>query len=159
MNTQNVEIERKFLVIRSKLPIDFYRGEFEVITQGYLSTKPAVRVRLIENPINGRRAKLTIKGPGLLTRQEFEYNIPYQDGVDMMKLCKFTITKTRFKHLSEDGHLWEVDVFWEFGKLVLAELELKSEDEEFIKPEWVGDEVTNDPSYSNVNLAQTRKTS
>lgn len=143
------EIERKFLLTgdawRSLAKGTKYR-------QGYLnSTKERiVRVRTIDN-----RGYLTIKGITTgATRVEYEYDIPENDATAMLDdLCeKPIIEKNRFK-IDHAGLIWEVDEF--FGEnqgLIVAEVELESEDQTFEKPEWIGDEVTGDPKYFNSNL-------
>ncbi len=143
------EIERKFLLIG-----DAWRSlaEGKRYRQGYLnSTKERiVRVRTI-----GDRGFLTIKGVTTgATRVEYEYDIPEKDAAEMLDdLCeKPIIEKNRYK-IDYAGFIWEVDEF--FGEnmgLIVAEIELESEDQHFDKPAWVGDEVTGDPRYFNSNL-------
>ena len=143
-----VEIERKFLVAEGSwrsAPGTRYR-------QGYLSTvkERTVRVRTI-----GDRAYLTIKGITVgAARLEFEYEIPSGDAEQLLdELCeKPLIEKNRHK-LEHQGLVWEIDEF--FGEnqgLVLAEVELSREDQVFEKPDWVREEVTQDPRYYNANL-------
>lgn len=144
------EIERKFLV----------KGEFMHlinkkinITQTYLSIDPDKTIRL---RLSDDKACLTIKGrPGLnsIARNEWEFSIPYTDAVDMMKIClPGKIVKTRY--LIPSGiHTIEVDVFHDKNEgLIVAEIELGSENETFEKPEWLGEEVTGNPRYYNANL-------
>jgi len=143
------EIERKFLLIgdswRSLATGTKYR-------QGYLnSTKErVVRVRTIDDD-----GFLTIKGITTgATRVEYEYKIPKKDATEMLdELCeKPIIEKNRYK-IDFAGFIWEVDEF--FGEnqgLIVAEIELESEEQPFEKPEWIGDEVTGDPKYFNSNL-------
>lgn len=142
------EIERKFLVLN-----DSWRGlgpSFR-IRQGYLSRDKdrTVRVR-----IRDEEAFLTVKGRNLgICRLEFEYPVPVRDAEEMLRLCTGTvISKTR--HYVEHGKLaWEVDEFHgDLEGLVIAELELMAERQEFVKPDWVGDEVTHDQRYFNANL-------
>lgn len=143
------EIERKFLVVG-----DGWRNtaEAEPLRQGFLSTEPerTVRVRLA-----GSRGSLTIKGKTIgARRQEFEYEIPGADAQRMLDtLCERPlIEKVRYR-LRVGRHIWEVDVFeGENAGLVIAEVELESEDEAFEKPDWAGEEVTDDPRYFNSNL-------
>jgi len=85
---------------------------------------------------------------------EYEYDIPENDAKEMLDdLCeKPIIEKNRYK-IDFAGFIWEVDEF--FGEnqgLIVAEVELESEDQRFEKPEWIGDEVTGDPKYFNSNL-------
>lgn len=146
------EIERKFLV----------RGDFkslafrsERITQGYLSSVPerTVRVR-----IKGNEGFITIKGlsnASGLTRYEWEKEIPVDEARELLQLSEpGMIDKTRY--LVQVGkHVFEVDEFYgENEGLILAEIELQSEDEPFEKPEWLGKEVTGDPRYYNAMLSK-----
>jgi len=143
------EIERKFLVTG-----DAWRslGPGTLMQQGYLSTdlERVVRVRL-----EGDDASLTIKGRAVgATRGEWEYPIPKQDAEEMLaQLCQRPlIEKTRYRIMHE-GMLWEVDEFLGDNEgLVVAEIELISEDQPFAKPGWIGDEVTGDARYYNANL-------
>lgn len=146
------EIERKFLVIS-----DAWRAAAAPgirFRQGYLSGtgKASVRVR-----VEGREANLNIKGATLgVRRREFEYAIPLDDANEMLdELCTGGIVeKTRFL-VPVGGHTWEVDVFEGANAgLVLAEIELEHEDETFEKPAWAGAEVSDDPRYYNVYLAE-----
>ena len=145
------EIERKFLMKndswRSLAKGTKYR-------QGYLnSTKErVVRVRTIDD-----KGFLTIKGITTgATRVEYEYEIPDVEATAMLdELCeKPLIEKNRYK-IALGGFTWEVDEF--FGEnqgLIIAEVELESEDQQFEKPHWIGEEVTGDPKYFNSNLIQ-----
>lgn len=143
------EIERKFLVVG-----DGWRNtaEAEPLRQGFLSTEPerTVRVRLA-----GSQGSLTVKGKTIgARRQEFEYGIPGVDAQRMLDtLCQRPlIEKVRYR-LRIGRHIWEVDVFeGENAGLVIAEVELESEDEAFEKPDWAGEEVTDDARYFNSNL-------
>jgi CYTH domain-containing protein len=145
------EIERKFLVMD-----DSYKGNIVPIhiIQGFISTEKdkVVRVR-----IAGSRAFLTLKNDGGgITRNEFDYEIPYSDAVEIMEqMCgNDTLEKNRYI-INYEGHTWEVDEFMGHNKgLVMAELELKSENEAFIKPLWLGKEVTSDVRYLNANLVR-----
>jgi adenylate cyclase len=144
------EIERKFLV----------RGEFRNlaikkvrITQTYLSIDPdkTIRVR-----IAGRKAFLTIKSKqhGIsIARGEWEFQIPVEDAKEMMKIClPGKIEKTRYL-VPAGKHIFEVDEFHDKNAgLLIAEIELESESEEFEKPGWLGEEVTGTPEYYNANL-------
>ncbi|NOZ08616.1 MAG: CYTH domain-containing protein [FCB group bacterium] len=143
------EIERKFLITSlSEVP----DGEAVLYHQGYLSDQKerVVRVRIL-----GSRAYLTVKGISVgATRLEYEYEIPITDAAELLEnLClKPTILKHRRKVVFE-GFTWEVDIFHgENEGLILAEIELKHEAEKFIKPRWVGQEVTGAPRYYNSNL-------
>jgi adenylate cyclase len=109
-----------------------------------------VRVRIVSRPDGTRHAELTIKGKGLLTREEFNYPIPPEDAESLLRLCKKSLRKRRRKL----GR-WELDHFPE-RDLWLAEIELKSENEKFEHPRWLGVEVTDDPAYTNAQLASPR---
>ena len=141
------EIERKFMV-KEGLWRDQKATKYR---QGYLSTvkERTVRVRTI-----GDKGYLTIKGIAIgASRMEFEYEIPSQDADALLDICeKPLIEKNRYK-VQFGGFVWEVDEF--FGEnqgLIVAEIELESEDQNFPKPNWVGEEVTGDPLYFNSNL-------
>ena len=142
------EIERKFLVKEGA----WREANATRYRQGYLSTvkERTVRVRTISD-----KGYLTIKGITVgASRAEFEYEIPVADAEDMLdNLCeKPLIEKNRYK--VEKGSLtWEVDEFFGVNAgLIIAEVELESEDQSFAKPEWVTEEVTADPRYYNANL-------
>lgn len=144
------EIERKFLV----------KGDFKEfatkqtrITQGYLSSVPerTVRVR-----VKGDKGFITIKGIGSdsgASRYEWEKEIPVAEVNELLKICEpGVIDKTRFL-VPVGGHTFEVDEFYgDNDGLIVAEVELGSEDEAFIKPEWLGEEVTGDVRYYNSML-------
>ncbi len=143
------EIERKFL-----LTGDGWRqlAKGTIYRQGYLSTvkERTVRVRTIDD-----KGFLTIKGITVgATRVEYEYEIPTADANEMLDdLCeKPIIEKKRYK-VALDGFIWEIDEFGGVNQgLIVAEIELESEDQAFNKPDWVGDEVSGDPRYFNSNL-------
>lgn len=144
-----IEIERKFLVDLEEL------GELkdgQDIKQGYIKTvdNTVVRVR-----VKGDKGFLTIKGENVgVSRLEFEYEIPLDEANEMLeKLCsKPIIDKTRYI-IKYKNHFWELDVFYGDNEgLVVAEVELESEDEEIKPPSWVRQEVTGDIRYYNNNL-------
>lgn len=148
-----LEIERKFLVKSD----DFKEQAFakNKIAQGYLSSVPerTVRVR-----IKGEKAFLTIKGIGQqggMSRFEWENQIPLEEALELLKLCeKGKIEKTRYE-IKSGNHIYEVDEFYgENEGLVMAEIELQSETESFEKPDWLGEEVTNDARYYNAYLSK-----
>ena len=146
------EIERKFLVRNDTWRRNATRTRYR---QGFLSTEPerTVRVR-----IAGDRGTLTIKGKTVgATRAEFEYDIPVADAAELLDtLCRRPlIEKVRYV-LREGAHTWEVDVFeGDNAGLVVAEIELQTEDEAFERPPWLGEEVTHDPRYFNANLVKS----
>lgn len=144
------EIERKYLVVD-----DSYKSmstESHHIIQGYLSLKKEATVRL---RIADDVAYITIKGinKGAI-RNEWEYPIPIEDARELLQLASGTIIE-KIRHIVHYGeHKWEVD---EFGGnnvgLVVAEIELRAEDEQFPLPPFIGQEVTGDPNYYNSALA------
>jgi adenylate cyclase len=145
----SVEIERKFLV-RSDLWKTL--GDRVSIRQGYLSSHPD---RIVRVRIQDTTAMLTIKGRTVgATRGEWEYPIQIEDAQRFLNdLCEKPIIEKIRHRIQYKGMLWEVDEF--FGEnlgLVVAEIELLTEDQVFAKPDWIGDEVTNDPRYANANL-------
>jgi CYTH domain-containing protein len=124
-----------------------------VIKQGFLSTDPerTVRVRVSDD-----KAFLTIKGKSIgATRMEFEYSIPHNEALQLLKLCKPTIIEKVRYLINVENHTWELDVFEGDNKgLIIAEIELNSEEENFNLPDWVGEEVTGDVRYYNSNLSR-----
>lgn len=147
-----LEIERKFLV----------NGDFKAqasgstrITQGYLSSvaERSVRVR-----IRGDKGYITVKGIGNAsgtTRFEWEKEIPVGEAEELLAICELgVIDKTRY--LVEQGaHTFEVDEFYGDNEgLIVAEVELGSDDEDFLKPEWLGEEVTGEDKYYNAMLSR-----
>ena len=148
------EIERKFLV-KNDTDIDAL-GNPTRITQGYLSS---VKERTVRVRVKGDKGFLTIKGIGNksgTTRYEFEKEITLQEANDLMNICEpGVIDKTR-TNVSVGSHTFEVDCFFGDNEgLIVAEVELSSEDEVFEKPEWLGEEVTGDPKYYNSMLMKT----
>ncbi|MDH5766505.1 MAG: CYTH domain-containing protein [Gammaproteobacteria bacterium] len=145
-----VEIERKFLIKNDNWKSSVRHSTH--IRQGYLAplSKSSVRVR-----IEGKSANLNIKSATLgIRRTEYEYDIPVDDAVEMLdELCQEPqINKTRHR-VDIGSHTWEIDEFYDDNKgLLVAEIELQSEDELFEQPDWLGEEVTQDPRYYNVNL-------
>jgi CYTH domain-containing protein len=146
------EIERKFLVNG-----DRWRtlvGAGVVFRQGYLSLEPerSVRVRLA-----GEIGSLNIKRKiSMLSRHEFEYAISAKDAHELLDgLCiQPLIVKTRYR-LTHGGLVWEIDEFaGDNDGLIIAEIELESEEQDFDTPEWLGEEVSHDPRYLNINLVK-----
>jgi adenylate cyclase len=147
-----LEIERKFSVLSN----DFKKNSFSEkrIVQGYLNSDPerTVRVR-----IKGNKGYLTIKGKGNasgMSRFEWETEIGLEDAEKLLPLCeKGWIDKIRYE-IKIGNHVYEVDVFaGENEGLILAEIELQSEDEKFEKPNWLGNELTNDARFYNAYLS------
>ena len=144
------ETERKFLV----------KGEFRHLVtreikmvQTYLAIDPDKTIRLRKAD---DKAFLTIKTrPHLnsITRNEWEVEIPVKDAIEMMEIClPGRVVKTRYL-VPSGKHNIEIDVFHDKNEgLVVAEIELNSDDEYFEKPDWLGEEVTGRPQYYNANL-------
>lgn len=145
-----MEIERKFLLSNDDwrtlgVPIHY--------AQGYLVAdgERTVRVR-----IAGTEGFLTIKGKSKgFSRKEFEYKVPVDEALEMLGLCiSPTIEKYRTK-IGYEGKVWEIDEFRGENKgLIVAEIELNSEDETFAVPPWIGQEVTGDIRYFNSSLVK-----
>lgn len=147
-----VEIERKFLVVS-----DAWRAQVagsKRYRQGYLggAEHSSIRVRVSDHD-----AYLNIKSATLgVSRLEYEYPIPLADAHEMLdRLCrKPLIEKTRY-FVDHAGHRWEIDVFeGDNAGLIVAEIELESPDAAFARPDWVGDEVSDDIRYYNVSLVE-----
>jgi adenylate cyclase len=120
--------------------------------QGYLVADP---VRTVRVRIEGQRAVITIKSKSTgASRGEWEYEIPVPDAAELLdRLCEQPLVEKVRHRIDYAGHTWEVDEFQgENAGLVVAEIELGSEDEAFDKPDWIGQEVTGDPRYYNSSL-------
>lgn len=147
------EIERKFLVTG-----DGWKAlarSSSLLRQGYLSSnaKATVRVRSWDD----ERAALTLKGrTSGMTRAEYEYEIPMHDAREMLEMARPHVLEKR-RHLVPFGGLtWEVDVFeGRHEGMVIAEVELTSEDQTVELPDWVGTEVTDDDRYYNASLSRS----
>lgn len=145
------EIERKFLVKGD----EWRSGNQGVYTcQGYLlsASDCTIRVRLM-----GEQAFLTVKGKSEgISRLEYEYEIPVADAKEILaRLClQPYIEKNRYS-VMHAGMKWEIDEFLKDNEgLIVAEVELESEDQQIDLPPWIGDEVSHDQRYSNVNLVK-----
>lgn len=148
-----IEIERKFLVTNQYFITDAV-GKHQ-IAQGYLNSNPdrTVRIRIM-----GESGFITIKGKGNdsgMTRFEWETEIPLLEARPLLALCEpGRIEKTRY-NVPVGKHVFEVDIFHgENEGLVIAEVELSFESEEFTKPSWLGKEVTADERYYNAYLSK-----
>ena len=158
MRQELKEIERKFLVLSEEYKKEAFQKE--KIVQGFISRHPdrTVRVR-----IKGNSGFLTIKGRSLdggVSRFEWEKEIPLFEAEALLELCEpGKIEKMR--HLVRQGcHIFEVDEFYgENQGLIVAEVELKARDENFERPEWLGEEVTGDSKYYNSQLSKFPYTS
>jgi len=149
----NLEIERKFLITNTNFKKESYQKKY--IQQGFLNSDKnrVVRVRIIEE-----KAYLTIKGvsdKSGTSRFEWEKEISLQEAKALMKLCeKEVIEKYRYFHKLEN-HVFEIDEFLGDNEgLIIAEVELKNKNEVFIKPSYLGKEVTGDEKYYNSNLSK-----
>jgi adenylate cyclase len=145
-----VEIERKFLVTD-----DAWRAEVRSsrrLRQGYLALDGKTNVRVRTDAV---RAWITVKGAGEgISRAEFEYEIPVADADGLLSLCRHrVIDKTRYL-VPAGRHTWEIDEFAGANAgLIVAEIELREESDAFVRPAWLGEEVTADPRYLNASLA------
>jgi adenylate cyclase len=168
-SVMNLEIERKFLVNDPS----FLEGmEGTEYCQGYLahyhdqssknllsssfSVKQGATIRV---RTQGEKAVITIKGPPQgaerISRLEFEYPIPLEDAKTLLTLCKEPFIYKRRYRIEHEGSLWEVDRFSETNEgLVLAEIELPEETASFSTPPWLGEEVSQDPRYTNSYLVR-----
>lgn len=147
----NIETERRFLIKNDNWKAT--ASEPKLMNQGYLSVEKerTIRVRII-----GNQAWLTLKGYiSDITRSEFEYEIPLADAQTMMDtMCPFKLEKSRHEVVYE-GFTFEIDeYFGENAPLIVAELELPSEDTPFPKPDWLGEEITSDGKYTNAYLSK-----
>lgn len=147
-----VEIERKFLVVD-----DSWRESVRAavpIMQGYLAHTESATVRV---RVKGDAGFVTIKGATTgVTRSEYEYGIPVSDAREMLATLAQGPVIDKVRHLVDvGGYTWEVDVFAGDNEgLVMAEVELEADDAHFERPAWAGADVSDDPRYFNVYLAQ-----
>jgi len=149
----HTEIERKFLVLNT----DFIKESHQhyTIVQGFLNShkKRTVRVRITDE-----KAFLTVKGKSNkkgTTRFEWEKEISINDANNLLILCEKTIIKKTRYLIKAENHTFEVDVFKAENKgLIIAEIELNSENEPFTKPSWLGKEVTGKIKYYNSVLSK-----
>ncbi|MDA0740292.1 MAG: CYTH domain-containing protein [Bacteroidetes bacterium] len=144
------EIERKFLVSTNNWKDDV--SSTHVFRQGYLSYDSERTVRVRATEVSGF---LTIKGITTgLTRDEFEYEIPLADALALLQLCERPAIEKKRYLVPHGAQIWEIDVFEGVNTgLVVAEIELQSEDEAFEKPTWLGKEVSGQRKYSNSALS------
>lgn len=145
-----LEIERKYKVIN-----DDYRAKASCvynIKQGYLSTQKEATIRV---RVKDDNAYITVKGVNNgATRNEWEYPIPYDDAIQMLKLCKVNIIEKERYIVEFEGYTWEVDEFHGAHEgLMIAEIELTDEKETFPIPSFIGEEVTGNVNYYNSTLA------
>ena len=146
------EIERKYLVDKnlwSMVP----KPEPIQIIQAYLFRSSMLTFRI---RIYGQKGFITIKGKTIgISRSEYEYEIPLSEANSMIsEFADKTITKFRYLIQIAD-HYWEVDEFQgKLNGLILAEIELRSEDEQFEKPHWITEEVSSNPEFFNARLIE-----
>lgn len=146
------EIERKFTVKPTVLEVLSFL-EPKKIQQGYLMDEAGKTVRV---RTKGEKGFLTIKGKTTgITRAEFEYEIPYEHALELLSsFCDKTLSKERYT-LTYKEKVWEIDVFHDgLEGLIVAEIELENEADEFDKPNWILDEVSYDPRYYNSQLVK-----
>ncbi len=144
-----LEIERKFLTTSDAFRTLAKPGR---LVQAYLSIGETAVVRL---RISDRGAWITVKGSRSgISRAEFEYAVPVADAEMMLKLSPYAIIEKNRYRIPYGGFVWEVDEFLGLNQgLVIAEIELPDEAAIFEKPQWIGEEVSQDPRYQNSNLA------
>ncbi|MCB0472182.1 MAG: CYTH domain-containing protein [Flavobacteriaceae bacterium] len=145
------EIERKFLVKNNTFKKESFKAT--KIVQGFLSTVPERTVRI---RIKGDHGYITVKGIGNesgTSRFEWEKEISVDDATNLLNISEpGVIDKTRYE-VRSGGHTFEIDEFYgENEGLIIAEVELSAEDEKFVKPDWLGDEVTGQVKYYNSML-------
>jgi len=145
-----IEIERKFLLVNDEWKSLISSSTY--FKQGYLSgsDKSSVRVR-----IEGDQANINIKSMTLaITRQEYEYAIPFKDAEKILaELCQQPLIEKTRHIVFYDNYKWEIDEFsGDNIGLIVAEIELEHENEKFSIPSWIGEEVSDQVKYYNVNL-------
>ncbi|MBC3809455.1 CYTH domain-containing protein [Undibacterium seohonense] len=144
-----LEIERKFLVLGD----DWKQlAEPVFMRQGYLSSEAG---RVVRVRVEGQSAMLTIKGKTIgISRGEWEYAIPLADAKELLDgVCQQPLIEKHRYRIAIDEVVWEVDEFFgDNAGLVVAEVELTSADQVFVKPSWLGEEVSHDYRYANANL-------
>ncbi|MGA9213522.1 CYTH domain-containing protein [Kaistella sp.] len=145
-----IEIERKFLVKKERWK-EVNKTSGEMYRQGYLLTDPNKTIRVRQTNDKGF---LTIKGISVgASRAEYEYEIPWKEAEELLdQFAVSELSKIRYKILFENK-LWEIDEFLGDNEgLIVAEIELTSENETFTLPDWIGCEVTGEERYYNSNL-------
>jgi CYTH domain-containing protein len=145
------EIERKFLIANRPVPYDGAIGKH--LKQGYvmLSKDKQLRVRIIDD----KKAYMCLKYTSNFVRDEYEYEIPLVDAIEIYDKCKYRLTKTRFT--MKKKYTIDIDVY--LSGLVVIEVEFKNEKDanDFIPLDWMGTEVTGDKNYSNISIAKKNK--
>lgn len=144
-----IEIERKFLLASEDWRKEADQGT--IFKQGYLNSQKERTVRI---RVAGAKGLITVKGVTVKnSRAEFEYEIPLVDAEELLLLCEKPLIEKRRYIVMSNGMAWEIDVFeGENQGLILAEVELESEEQEIVLPAWIGEEVSGDARYYNANL-------
>lgn len=145
----NIEIEHKYLVKDSS-----FKGmvtESHTISQGYLSREKSktIRIRTIES-----KGFITIKTKTMIdSRKEFEYEIPFSDAAELLNICEPPVIK-KIRHIVPfEGFIWEIDEFLDdLQGITLAEIELPDSNTKYVIPDFIGENVTNNPNYYNSNI-------
>ncbi len=148
-----MEIERKFLL--DKIPTQLSEVDKKIIEQGYISTDPVIRIRRSND-----KYILTIKGDGLMAREEFELFISKEQYENLKNKIEHNLIKKTRYIFKEDGYTYEVDEFDEhLSGLLLAEVEFASmeEAESFTPPDWLGKDVSGENTYHNSNLCKIER--
>jgi len=145
------EIERKFLLKNDNWKKEVL--ESFAIKQGYLNhdKNRTVRVRL-----TNKKGFITIKGKTEgISRSEFEYEIPLEDAISLLKICRKPLIEKVRSLVKKENHIWEIDEFeGDNLGLTIAEIEITNKNEDFSKPQWLGEEVSEDTRYFNSYLSQ-----
>src|SRR5699024_6131344 len=153
INSEFQEIERKFLVNGESFKNQAIK-KVEII-QGYLNSTPERNVRV---RTAGNQGFITIKGPSSddgTTRFEWEKEISIEEAKALLRLCELAIIEKVRYYVKVGNHTFEVDEFFGVNEsLILAEVELNTVDEEFEKPDWLGEEVTGNKKYYNARLSK-----
>ena len=147
-----IEIERKFLVTGEEWRL--WVDDGADYCQGYIGTHSGVTVRV---RTAGEQGFITFKGPRSgISRAEYETVIPHQEAAEMLELlCDKPLIKKHRYLVKHDGFIWEVDEFaGDNAGLVIAEIELQDENQHFALPTWVGEDVSEDPRYTNLQLTR-----
>ncbi len=147
-----MEIERKYLV--KKMP-ELNNYKFSDFEQSYISTNPVIRLRSIDH----KKYVLTIKSKGYLAREEFELSLTEEQYLNLLKKIEGnTISKRRYFIPIENGFTAELDIYEKYlNKLCTVEVEFDTEEEanNFIPPEWFGEDITYNPAYKNSSLSKS----
>lgn len=146
-----IEIEKKYLL--SELPFFRTKGKPKRLKQGYLFLQKNKQLRI--RIINDKRAYLCLKYTDKVLREEFEYEIPIADGIEMFKKCKLNLEKLRYE-VNGTNKKYHIDIDRYPNNLLVAEVEFKSEAEynKFKALSWFGKEITGNKEYSNITLAK-----